>query len=56
MSCDHEVIESEDIVVEGPGHIMSTCANCQREIWAKEIDHEYFKDSGEIVILNWEVL
>lgn len=53
QDCDHEVAASQDIVIAGSGHIMSKCANCRNEIWAAQIDHEYYKDSGEIVVLEW---
>jgi hypothetical protein len=55
MSCDHEVSEKQVIKHDTEGHIISKCRLCDRRIWAKKIDHEYFKDTGEIVVLEWEV-
>jgi len=56
MSCDHEVAEGTDIKLDKNGYLVSTCAVCGREIWADRIDHEYYEESAEIVVLNWEVM
>jgi len=56
MSCDHEVGEGTDIKLDKNGYLVSTCAVCEREIWAESIDHGCYKETAEIVVLNWEVM
>jgi len=56
MSCDHEVAEDSERRLTDDGYLVSECRLCGREIWADRIDQEYFEDTAEIVVLNWEVL
>jgi len=56
MSCDHEVDEDTDIKLDSNGYLVGTCRLCGNEIYADRIDREYFGDTAEIVVLDWEVL
>jgi len=56
MSCDHEVGEDTNIELSDSGYLTSTCRLCDRLIYAVDIDHEYFKDSNELVVLEWRDL
>lgn len=38
------------------GEIVAECARCGQPIRATKIDHDYFKHSNELVVLNWEVI
>lgn len=56
MSCYHEVAEGTDIKLDKNGYLVSTCTVCDREIFADRIDHGYYEESAEIVVLNWEAM
>ncbi len=55
--CDlHEVAEGTEIKIGRKGILVSECRKCGNDILAKEIDHEWFKDCDEVVVLEWEVM
>jgi len=54
-SMQEHLEDGDELVKKSDAREVSECRLCDREIWADRIDQEYFEDTAEIVVLNWEV-
>jgi len=49
--CEHQLIDPVDM--QKDGLMLGECESCGQEMIAKEIDNEWLKDSGKIVVTEW---
>jgi len=51
--CNHSGV---DIEYDGSGLMTAVCEYCCFPLRAEEIDTEYLKDSGEIIVTEWRAM